>query len=112
MVGHDETDGISVERLLFALSDPRRRRVIDTVQEFDSIEVSDLADEVTLPEEDRKTVYISLTQTHIDVLSEAGVIEVRPIASLVRRGPHFTEAQATLSYARDAAERSDPPAEN
>ena len=77
---------LSRDRVFDILSSPRRRYVLHYLRTEESpIELTALAEEVAawendttvenLSSQDRKRVYVSLYQTHIPKLSEAGLIE-------------------------------------
>lgn len=81
----DNTE-LSRDRVFDILSSPRRRYVLHYLRTEESpIELTALAEEVAawendttvekLSSQDRKRVYVSLYQTHIPKLSEAGLIE-------------------------------------
>lgn len=83
----DVTDGdLRSEEVFFILSNDRRRKVIEVLCEVDgTISVNDLADRVFAaqrsdpeenPDDDAcQNLYISLYQTHVPALEDAGVVE-------------------------------------
>lgn len=79
----DNRDALSQDRVFDLLSNARRRFVLHYLSERQSpVELRELADEVarwetgeqTLSRKQRKRVYVSLYQTHIPRLEDAGVI--------------------------------------
>lgn len=81
-----ENQELSRDRVFDILSSPRRRYVLHYLRrERSPIELTDLAEEVaawendttveSLSSQDRKRVYVSLYQTHIPKLAEAGLIQ-------------------------------------
>jgi len=79
-------NGLSQDALFSLLSNPRRRFILQHLNSIDeSIQLQDLAVEVaawenetdpeTLTDKQRKRLYVSLYQTHIPKLEEAGIVE-------------------------------------
>jgi hypothetical protein len=80
------------DAVFLALSDPRRRHVLDALRERDSsIPLSELARSVAkreaasaesadsaAPDEDAARVHLSLYHSHIPKLADAGVVEYSP----------------------------------
>lgn len=86
------SDSLSQDRVFDILSNPRRRFVLHYLSsQSDSIPLRELADEVarwetgdeTLSPQQRKRVYVSLYQTHIPRLADAGMIEFDSESGLV-----------------------------
>jgi len=87
------------------LAPPRRRRVVDLLDGDDGDSLGDLAELVASQEydvgfypEDRKRIYISLVQSHVPKLDEAGVVRFDEEEKYVYPGPEF----GALSRALDA----------
>lgn len=103
---------LDLETAFFLLKDPRRRRAIDVLRDVDgAIDLGDLAEKVATIEvggepdqQERKRVYIALSQTHIDVFADEGVVEYRDLANLVSKGEEFDALARVLDGARDAAQ--------
>jgi hypothetical protein len=81
-----DQDTLSQDVVFELLSSPRRRFVLYYLQsETESVKLTDLADEVAaweyetpveeLTEQERKRAYVSLYQTHVPKLAEAGLID-------------------------------------
>ncbi|MFC6976849.1 hypothetical protein ACFQL1_22505 [Halomicroarcula sp. GCM10025709] len=81
----EQTSELSRDRIFDILSSPRRRYVLHYLRtEQSPIQMTDLAEEVAawenettveeLSSQDRKRVYVSLYQTHIPKLAEAGLV--------------------------------------
>ena len=116
MTGLDsDTDGdqiansaLDLETAFFLLKDPRRRLAIDVLRDVDgAIDLGDLAEKIATIEvgddpdpQERKRVYIALSQTHIDTLVDEDVVEYRDFANLVSRGPEFDALARVLDGAR------------
>lgn len=86
------SDSLSQDRVFDILSNPRRRFVLHYLsRQSDSVPLRELADEVarwetgdeTLSPQQRKRVYVSLYQTHIPRLADAGMIEFDADSGLV-----------------------------
>lgn len=84
----------SQDRVFDILSSPRRRYVLFQLkQRDDPIELTELAEELAawenettvaeLSKQERKRVYVSLYQTHVPKLEEAGLVEYDSDAGLV-----------------------------
>lgn len=89
----DGTDSLSQDRVFDILSNPRRRFVLHYLSRHqDPVPLRELADEVarwetgeqTLNPQQRKRVYVSLYQTHIPRLADAGMIEYDSDSGLVQ----------------------------
>jgi hypothetical protein len=83
--GDDGAAGPSTDTLYSALTDTRRRYVLHYLkQRDDTVTVRDLAEQVAawendttveaLTSQERKRVYVSLYQSHLSTLDEAGVV--------------------------------------
>lgn len=117
---HDQIAGstLDLETAFFLLKDPRRRLAIDVLRDVDgAIDLGDLAEKVATIEvgddpdqQERKRVYIALSQTHIDVFVDEGIVEYRDFANLVSKGDEFDALVRVLDGARDAA--SNPPTDD
>lgn len=92
MARTDEGDTLSQNRVFDLLSNARRRFVLHYLnQQEGPIELRELADEVarwetgseSLTRKQRKRVYVSLYQTHIPRLADAGVVDYDPDTGLV-----------------------------
>lgn len=81
----EKTSELSRDRIFDILSSPRRRYVLHYLRtEQSPIQMTDLAEEVAawenettieeLSSQDRKRVYVSLYQTHVPKLAEAGLV--------------------------------------
>ena len=81
-----DQDTLSQDVVFELLSSPRRRFVLYYLRsETESVKLTDLADEVAaweyetpveeLTEQERKRAYVSLYQTHVPKLAEAGLID-------------------------------------
>lgn len=86
------SDSLSQDRVFDILSNPRRRFVLHYLsRQSGSVPLRELADEVarwetgdeTLSPQQRKRVYVSLYQTHIPRLADAGMIEFDSDSGLV-----------------------------
>lgn len=86
------SDSLSQDRVFDILSNPRRRFVLHYLsRQSDAIPLRELADEVarwetgdeTLSPQQRKRVYVSLYQTHVPRLADAGMIEFDSESGLV-----------------------------
>lgn len=86
---------LSRDRVFDILSSPRRRYVLYYLREYGGpVELTDLAEELAAWENDttiaeispqaRKRVYVSLYQTHVPKLDEAGLIEYDPDSGELR----------------------------
>lgn len=89
----DESETISQNRAFDILSNARRRFILSYLSKVDGpVELRELADEVarwetgsdTLSRKERKRVYVSLYQTHIPRLHDAGVIDYDSESGLVQ----------------------------
>lgn len=89
----DERNTISQNRAFDILSNARRRFILSYLSQTEGpVELRELADEVarwetgseSLSRKERKRVYVSLYQTHIPRLKDAGVIDYDPDSGLVQ----------------------------
>lgn len=93
MAKPDESETISQNRAFDILSNARRRFILSYLSKSDGpVELRELADEVarwetgsdSLSRKERKRVYVSLYQTHIPRLNDAGVIDYDSESGLVQ----------------------------
>lgn len=87
-----KTTGLDQDTIHELLSNSRRRAVLELLAQHDSLDKSDLSEHVAsieygkpideLTSQERKRVYISLTQSHLDRLEEANVIKSNGEVSL------------------------------
>jgi len=100
-------DGFGDDELFGILRSQRRRRVLRRLREADGdATLSDLARQVAAAEnrkpvdalrsQEYKRVYISLYQTHLPKMDEAGVVEFDRDRGSVRRGPNADAVYARL----------------
>ncbi|RLM54034.1 hypothetical protein DVK02_11445 [Halobellus sp. Atlit-31R] len=101
-MSHTDSNTLSQDAAFDLLSNARRRFVLRRLQSHrDGIELSDLAEELAAKENDlspdelsaqqRKRTYVSLYQTHIPKLSEAGVVEYDSETGMVSPTRHVDE---------------------
>jgi len=111
-----ESPQLSQDTAFDLLSNVRRRFVLQRLQDRpDGIELSELAEELAATENDadpdelsaqqRKRTYVSLYQTHIPKLAEAGVVEydadtgmVYPTAHVDELGQYFQEGDSGVRW--------------
>lgn len=106
---HDSSDRepLSQDLVFDLLSSPRRRFVLYYLRsEAESMQLTDLADEVAaweyestveeLTEQERKRAYVSLYQTHVPKLAEAGLIDYDPDSGTVRLTDRVREVDEYL----------------
>lgn len=89
-----ESSRLSQDEVYQLLSNPRRRFIISYLRGRDEIYLQDLAAEVaawenetsveSLTDQQRKRVYVSLYQTHIPKLDEAGIIDYDTDTGMIR----------------------------
>lgn len=101
---------VDVDELLDALSNARRRHALRIVADG-PIKKGDLAGRVAAAERDttvaaltsnqRKAVYVSLHQSHLDALTDAGLVAYDRDADTVRATPATGAALDVLEYAID-----------
>lgn len=97
-----DIDGLSKDKTFYLLKNSRRRAVIALLLEHDKLSKRELGELAAarelnckpseLPSDDRKTVMISLHQTHYDQLEKAGVIH--------RDGDTFSKTHITETMRR------------
>lgn len=98
----DENTELTRDRVFDILSSPRRRYVLHYLRtEENQIQLTDLAEHVAawenettvekLSSQDRKRVYVSLYQTHIPKLSEAGLINYDAESGIVTLASDVSE---------------------
>lgn len=84
--GEEDSESLSQDLVFDLLSSPRRRFVLHYLRsESDTIALTALADEVAaweyetpveeLTDQERKRAYVSLYQTHVPKLADAGIVE-------------------------------------
>lgn len=83
------------------LASPRRAVIARVLEAQDAVEIGDLAEIIGALENDtsiedlgssqRKRVYISLYQTHLPRMDDAGVVDYDQRSGSVARGPEFPE---------------------
>jgi DNA-binding transcriptional ArsR family regulator len=107
-MSQSDTSALSQDVVFDLLSSPRRRFVLYYLrQEGAPVELRELADEVAAWENDmdveeltsqqRKRVYVSLYQTHIPKLDEAGIIEYDQDSGMVALADRADELGSYLS---------------
>lgn len=93
MASGDDTETLTQNRVFDLLSNARRRFVLHYLSRQDGpVELRQLADEVarwetgseSLSRQERKRVYVSLYQSHIPRLVDAGIVEFDSESGLVR----------------------------
>lgn len=101
MPPHD-TQTLPQDTAFDLLSNARRRFVLRRLQASDGpVELSDLAEELAAEENDvpsdelsaqqRKRTYVSLYQTHVPKLDEAGVVDYDSETGMIHATPHVAE---------------------
>lgn len=108
--GRIDDPGDTLGMLVDALSNPRRRAVIrylanePRVCTLDEITdaIADLETDGRVGSQDRKRVYVSLYQTHLDALEEANIITTDSNGHEIWRGIRFNQARAVLQAAEDS----------
>lgn len=105
---------LDITETLFLLRDQRRRFVIETLDSVETIGLSELADRVAAKEfgdgytdNERKTCYVSLKQTHIEALADADVIVYRDLAGVVIPGQNYGELREVLNAIRETLDDED-----
>jgi len=102
--GHDE---LSKGEIFDVLQNQRRRYVLEYLKRFDEpVSLSDLATQVAAWEygtsieavtnDQKKRVYTTLQQTHLDRMEEAGIIEYDDEENVISRTPHTEELTVYL----------------
>jgi len=98
---------LSKEEIFDVLQNQRRRYVLQYLKRYDEpVSLSDLATQVAAWEyrtpvedvtnEQKKRVYTTLQQTHLDRMEDAGIIEYDNEENLVNRTPHTEELTVYL----------------
>lgn len=100
-VDPDDKEGLSADEVLDLLAAARRRAAIEHLATTNQahVRVTDLAERVAGTEYDRdpadvssderKRVYISMIQSHLPPLDDAGVVDYDKEAKIVTPGPQF-----------------------
>jgi hypothetical protein len=102
---HDQR--LSKGEIFDVLQNQRRRYVLQYLERFDEpVSLSDLATQVAAWEyqidveevsnDQKKRVYTTLQQTHLDRMEEAGIVEYDAEENLIRRTPHTEELTVYL----------------
>jgi hypothetical protein len=101
------TESLDSDELFYLLGNDRRRSTVEALaRDRRTIEVSDLADEITGEEDGSyKSVYVSLQQSHLPQLDEHGVIRYDREAREVSRGPNFDEIAAYVTPDQSRTQR-------
>jgi len=99
------SETLSMDEIFGLLSNSRRRAALLTVLEHDNLEFGELVDEVAAEEygltpdeisgDERHRVYVSLRQSHMETLKEAGVVDYDRVSGRIKRGPN---AQLVAEY--------------
>lgn len=105
---------ISLDELFDILSNSRRRHVVELLDEHGgSAEFRELTDAVARREtgvpvsyDERKRVYVSLRQSHLPRLADAGVVEYDPDRGTVRATPLFDTVVRPLEAVTERLETS------
>lgn len=87
------------------LGNDRRRELINSIaRTADPVPLAELATEVATceaegkpPEDLYRSVYVSLQQTHLPKMADAGIVVYDREAKVVRPGPTFDEVEAYVS---------------
>jgi hypothetical protein len=98
---------LSKGEIFDVLQNQRRRYVLEYLERFDEpVALSDLAVQVAAWEyhtpveevtnDQKKRVYTTLQQTHLEKMEEAGIVEYDPEENLIRRTPHTEELTVYL----------------
>jgi len=101
------TTDLSKEEIFDVLQNQRRRYVLEYLNRFDEpVSLSDLATQVAAWEygtqveevtnDQKKRVYTTLQQTHLDRMEDAGIIDYDADANLISRTPHTEELTVYL----------------
>ena len=107
---------LSKDEVFDILSKSRRRYVLYYLRETgEPVELGELAEELAawendtpvedLTKQERKRVYVSLYQTHIQKLSEAGIVEYDPDTGMVSLGDGTDQIRAYLPTEDDEGEQ-------
>lgn len=110
-----ESSRLSQDEVYQLLSNPRRRFIISFLRGRDEIHLQDLAAEVaawenetaidSLTAQQRKRVYVSLYQTHVPKLEEAGIIDYDGETGVIRLRDRVEQLDTYLPT-REATERN------
>ena len=111
------TESLSQDAVFDILSNARRRFVLYYLREADGpVELGELARELAawenettvdeLTKQQRKRVYVSLYQTHIQKLAEAGIVEYDKDTGMVRLSNGANQIGAYLSVEEDQEDRT------
>ncbi|SNZ16932.1 hypothetical protein SAMN06269185_2818 [Natronoarchaeum philippinense] len=112
-MSHPDRDALSQDVVFDLLSSPRRRFVLYYLNQVDGeIEIGELADEVAawenetavddLTSQQRKRVYVSLYQTHVPKMEDAGIIEYDSDGGTVALADQADDISAYLSREEDS----------
>lgn len=101
-----QEDVLDLEHVYAVLDHPRRRRLLQLVDEFDTATTRDLANHIAAMENDvsphevteseRQAVTVALYHVHIPKLVDAGVIEANDGMDSVSPGPYADQVLAAL----------------
>lgn len=99
-----------VDTLFAVLSNSRRRMLVRLVDQLESLDMGTAASYIAMAEEDlyvedpcdvtsqqRHRVNVTLYQSHISKLADAGIFDVDERAKTISKGPNFDQACAVLS---------------
>lgn len=111
-----ESDSLSEEEVFDLLSSSRRRRVLRRLtRDREPVDLQRLADEIAaaenekevdqLTDQERKRVYVSLYQTHVPAMADAGVVDYDPDSGTIVPRPGVSRFR---HYLRPRASRPDP----
>lgn len=107
------TESLSQDNVFNILSDSRRRYILYYLRKTgEPVELGKLAEELAaweneiqvgeLTKQQRKRVYVSLYQTHIQKLAEAGIIEYDPNSGLVSLDEQMSQIEPYVMTDQDA----------
>lgn len=107
------TESLSQDNVFDILSDSRRRYILYYLRKTgEPVELGKLAEELAaweneipvgeLTKQQRKRVYVSLYQTHIQKLAEAGIIEYDPDSGLVSLDEQTSQIEPYIMTDQDA----------
>lgn len=97
--GRDTRDVTSVDRLLGALANHRRRRVIARLEATGAREA--LSMDALVVDDDHRGDRVQLYHRHLPKLAEVGLVEWNRDEGLVRPGTRFDEASRLLDLVRE-----------
>lgn len=106
------TDTLPLDDALQVLSNRRRRLLIELLADVPQVTASEAADELHTHFDEGaryESVYISLTQTHLDELASTDIIRVDETDKTIRRGPHFDKVHTVLNCAHQTLTTNDSP---